>query len=44
MGDMVLMTPLIRSLSARYGTLVDILSTGPWTTPLLSGQPGVGSI
>lgn len=44
MGDMVLITPLIRSLSSRYGTKVDILATGGWTVPLLQGQPGVGDI
>jgi ADP-heptose:LPS heptosyltransferase len=44
MGDMVLLTPLIRSLSSRYGTTVDIVSSGPWTIPLLQGQPGVGEI
>ena len=44
MGDMVLITPLIRALSARYGTPVDILSNGPWTQPLLQGQDGVGTI
>jgi heptosyltransferase-2/heptosyltransferase-3 len=44
MGDMVLLTPLIRSLSCRYGTAVDIVASGPWTVPLLQGQPGVGEI
>ncbi len=44
MGDMVLLTPLIRSLSSRYGAAVDIVSSGAWTVPLLQGQPGVGEI
>ncbi len=44
MGDMVLLTPLIRSLSSRYGTAVDIVSSGAWTVPLLQNQPGVGEI
>lgn len=44
MGDMVLMICMIRVLSARYGAPVDILSSGPWTRPLLEGQPGVGRI
>jgi heptosyltransferase-2/heptosyltransferase-3 len=41
---MVLLTALIRPLSARFGTPVDILTSGPWSAPLLQGQPGVGDI
>ncbi len=44
MGDMVMMTTLVTALSSRYGCPVDILSSGPWTRPLLAGQPGVGSV
>jgi len=44
MGDMVMMTTLVAALSARHGCPVDILSSGPWTRPLLAGQPGVGTI
>lgn len=44
LGDMVLLTPLIRRLAERYGTPVDVVSSGPWTKPLLAGQPGVGEI
>ena len=44
MGDMVLVTPLIRALAEQHGAPVDILSTGGWTRPLLEGQPGVGRI
>ncbi len=44
MGDMVMITSLIRALSARYGSPVDVLSSGGWTRPLLTGQPGVGEI
>jgi hypothetical protein len=43
-GDMVLMTALIRVLHARFRTPVDILTSGPWSEPLLRGQPGVGEI
>jgi heptosyltransferase-2/heptosyltransferase-3 len=43
-GDMVLLTALIRPLSARFGRPVDILTSGPWSVPLLRGQPGVGDI
>jgi heptosyltransferase-2/heptosyltransferase-3 len=44
MGDMVLLTPLIRALHQRFGQPVDLVSSGPWTIPLLGGQPGVGEI
>lgn len=44
MGDMVLLQPLIRTLSARFGAPVDIVSSGGWTRPLLEGQPGVGEL
>ena len=44
MGDMVMMTTLVRALSSRYASQVDILSSGPWTVPLLANQPGVGTI
>ena len=43
-GDMVLLTALIRPLFARFRMPIDILTSGPWSTPLLSGQPGVGDI
>ncbi len=43
-GDMVLLTALIRVLHARFGTPVDIVTSGPWSEPLLRGQPGVGDI
>jgi len=43
-GDMVLLTALIRPLCARFSSPVDILTSGPWSEPLLRGQPGVGEI
>ena len=43
-GDMVLLTALIRVLHARFNCPVDILTSGPWSEPLLRGQPGVGEI
>ena len=43
-GDMVLLTSLIRTLSQRYNSPVDIVSSGPWTAPLLAGQIGVGDL
>jgi hypothetical protein len=41
---MVLLTALIRVLHARFHSLVDIVTSGPWSEPLLRGQPGVGEI
>ncbi|MGO8976614.1 MAG: glycosyltransferase family 9 protein [Steroidobacteraceae bacterium] len=43
-GDMVLLTALIRELHAQFLCPVDILTSGPWSEPLLRGQPGVGEI
>ena len=43
-GDMVLLTALIRPLHERFGYPVDIVTSGPWSAPLLRGQPGVGEI
>jgi heptosyltransferase-2/heptosyltransferase-3 len=43
-GDMVLLTALIRPLHARFRCPVDIVTSGPWSEPLLRGQPGVGEI
>jgi ADP-heptose:LPS heptosyltransferase len=44
LGDMVLLTALIRVLHAEFGAPVDIVTSGPWSEPLLHGQPGVGEI
>jgi heptosyltransferase-2/heptosyltransferase-3 len=44
LGEMVLLTGLIRILAARYGQPVDIVASGGWTRPLLCGQPGVGEV
>lgn len=41
---MVLLTTLIRALHAKFQCPVDILTSGPWSEPLLRGQPGVGEI
>ena len=43
-GDMVLLTALIRALHARFRSPVDIVTSGPWSEPLLRGQPGVGEV
>ena len=41
---MVLFTAMIRTLCARFAGPVDIVTSGPWSEPLLRGQPGVGEI
>jgi heptosyltransferase-2/heptosyltransferase-3 len=41
---MVILTALIRELHARWRSPVDILTSGPWSEPLLAGQPGVGEL
>ncbi len=41
---MVLVTTLIRALAQRYGSGVDVLTSGPWSEPLLRGQPGVHDV
>ena len=43
-GDMVLVTALIRDLADTFACAVDVLTSGPWSEPLLRGQPGVGEI
>jgi ADP-heptose:LPS heptosyltransferase len=43
-GDMVLVTSLMRDLNLRFGRKVDVLTSGPWSEPLLAGQSGVGEI
>src|SRR5947209_10422409 len=43
-GDMVLITTLIRDLNTRFGCEVDVLTSGPWSSPLLRGHAGVGEI
>ena len=41
---MVLLTALIRVLHAEFRAPVDVVTSGPWSEPLLRGQPGVGQI
>lgn len=41
---MVILTALIRPLYARFKRPVDIVTSGPWSEPLLRGQPGVGEV
>ncbi|MDB6083961.1 MAG: rfaQ [Gammaproteobacteria bacterium] len=41
---MVLVTALIRDLARRFDRDVDVLTSGPWSEPLLRGQSGIGEI
>ena len=43
-GDMVLLTVLLRQLQARFGKPVDVISSGPWTQPLLESEPALGQL
>ena len=42
LGDTVLLQPLLRTLSARYGQPCQLLSLGGWSSVLFSAQPEVG--
>jgi heptosyltransferase-2/heptosyltransferase-3 len=44
MGDMILLTGLMRALHARFGLACDVLSSGGWTRPLLQGNPDLGEL
>lgn len=44
LGDMTILTALIRRLHERFGQPVDIVGSGGWTRPLFEGQPGVGEL
>lgn len=43
-GDIVLLTPLLRLLAARYGRPVDMIGAGPWTAPLLAHEPALAHL
>lgn len=44
MGDMVLVLSLVEALSRRFGSQVDVISSGGWTRPLLERQPAIGKV
>jgi ADP-heptose:LPS heptosyltransferase len=43
-GDMVLLSVLIQQLSCRFGCPVDVVTSGPWSLPLLQCQKDVGEV
>ena len=44
LGDVVMLTTMIRLLHARYGARVDVVGSGPWTRPLLQHEPALGHL
>jgi len=44
MGDMVLLIPMLKALQHRYGNSCDLVSSGPWTSPLMQRVPACGSL
>lgn len=43
-GDMVMLDTLMRLVSARYDSPVDVVSSGGWTPPLLEREPVLGHL
>ncbi len=44
LGDMVMITPLLRVLAERYGEVCDVLGSGAWTKHIFEGLPWVGDV
>ena len=44
MGDMVLLIPMLKALQQRYGRPCDLVSSGPWTIPLMQRVPACGPL
>ena len=44
MGDMVMLSTLLRVLAARHGTPVDVLGSGAWTPAVLAACPELGTL
>src|SRR5437763_10738215 len=43
-GDVLLITTVVEVLFRRYGSRIDILSSGSWTAEILAGDPRIGRI
>jgi heptosyltransferase-2/heptosyltransferase-3 len=41
---MVLLIPMLKALAARYGQPCELVSSGPWTTPLMQRVPACGAV
>ncbi|MDH5821930.1 glycosyltransferase family 9 protein [Luteimonas sp. RD2P54] len=44
MGDMVMLTSLMRLVAARHGSKVDVVSSGGWTAPVMAHEPTLGHL
>ncbi len=44
LGDMVMLTALLKALHVRYGRPALVLGAGPWNAPLLEGHPDVAQL
>ena len=44
LGDIVLLTTLLRQLHLRFGQPADVIASGKFTLPLLEHDPAVGEI
>ncbi len=44
LGDMVMITPLLRALSERFGQPCDVLGSGAWTADIFKGLPWVADV
>jgi ADP-heptose:LPS heptosyltransferase len=44
LGDMVMLTALLRSLHQRFGRRCLVLAAGPWSNPLLDDHPDVEQV
>ena len=44
MGDMVLLIPMLKVLQQRYGQPCELVSSGPWTPPLMQRVPACGPV
>ncbi len=44
MGDMVLLIPMLKALAQRFGRPCDLVSSGPWTIPLMQRVPACGPV
>ena len=44
LGDMVMLTTLMRLVAARHDSPVDVISSGGWTPPVLEHAPELGHL
>ena len=44
LGDMVLLIPMLKALRQRFGAPCELVSSGPWTPPLMQRVPACGPV